>query len=193
MNFLKDGIFTVEAQDVNCPFIQPEIGITPTPATDMKSGTVYVLARVREGGGVFSLGNYRHRLHALAITTGAEKYGGPAEIKAAGFDGLRELPRAGLLLANGQVFLTWGSSCDVKPYHGWVMASDQRTLAQTGVLNTSPGAGESGIWQSDMGPAADERGNVYVATGNGKFDVSGPSREYGTACSSCGWKGKSRW
>jgi hypothetical protein len=41
------------------------------------------------------------------------------------------------------------------------------------MLNTSPDAGEGGIWQSDNGPAADEQDNVYVATGNGKFDAPG--------------------
>jgi len=97
-------------------------------------------------------------------------------IAKSGFDSLRELPRAGLLLANGQVFLTWGSSCDVGPYHGWVMAYDARTLKQTAVFNTSPSASESGIWQSDNGPAADEQGNVYVATGNGRFV---PGRDFG--------------
>ena len=67
---------------------------------------------------------------------------GPVEIQAKGFDALRELPRAGLLLANAQVYLTWGSSCDVGPYHGWVMSYDERTLKQSAVLNTSPDAEE---------------------------------------------------
>lgn len=171
-NFLdgKSGMRTVPSQDVQCPFIQPEIGITPTPVIDLPSGTVYVLARTKERG------RYVQRLHALAITTGVEKFGGPVEIKADGFDALRELPRAGLLLVNGHVYLTWGSSCDVAPYHGWIMAYDARTLAQTATFNTSPAAEESGIWQSDNGPAADEQGAVYVASGNGKFD---PGLNYG--------------
>jgi len=132
------------------------------------------------------------KLHALALTTGAEKFGGPVEIKASvkgrgaessggvvSFNPLRELPRAGLLLVNGSVILTWGSSCDVSPYHGWVMAYDARTLAQKAVLNTSPDAQQSGIWQSDTAPAADEDGNIYIATGNGDFDVAGGGRDYG--------------
>jgi hypothetical protein len=79
------------------------------------------------------------------------------------FDPLLENPRAALLLVNGNVYLTWGSSCDEGPYHGWVMAYDARTLAQVAVFNTSPDADESGIWQSDAGPAADSDGNVFVA------------------------------
>jgi len=90
-----------------------------------------------------------------------------------------ELPRAALLLVNGQVYLTWGSSCDVGPYHGWVMAYDARTLAQTAVFNTSPDAEESGIWQSDNGPAADDQGNIYAATGNGVFSAAANGRDYG--------------
>jgi len=177
-NFLdsKAGIGTVPAQDVACPFIRPEIGITPTPVIDLPSGTLYVLARTKENSGLFKETRYVQKLHALAITTGAEKFGGPKAIDASGFDSLRELPRAGLLLSNEQVYLTWGSSCDVDPYHGWVMAYDARTLAQTAVFNTSPAASRSGIWQSDNGPAADEKGNIYVATGNGKFD---PGRDFG--------------
>jgi hypothetical protein len=170
------GIGTVAAQDVACPFIQPEIGITPTPVIDLPSGTLYVLARTKEDPGLFSSNRFVQQLHALAITTGAEKFGGPVKIEASGFNPLRELPRAGLLLSRGQVYLTWASSCDVAPYHGWVMAYDARTLAQTAAFNTSPDASESGIWQSDNGPAADDQGNVYVATGNGKFD---PGRDFG--------------
>jgi hypothetical protein len=52
-------------------------------------------------------------------------------------------------------------------------------LRQTAAFNASPDAAESGIWQSDNGPAADEQGNVYVATGNGKFTVAAGGRDYG--------------
>ena len=178
VNFLdaKRGIATVAAADVQCPFIRPEIGITPTPAIDLASGTIYVLARTKESRGMFKPDRYVQRLHALAVTTGREKFGGPAAIQAPGFDPLRELRRAGLLLVRGQVYLTWASSCDVGPYHGWVMAYNSGTLAQTAVFNTSPTASESGIWQSDNGPAADQEGRVYVVTGNGEFD---PGRNYG--------------
>ncbi len=164
----------VPAGDVACPFIAPEIGITPTPVIDLETGTLYVLARSLERGA------YRHKLHALAITTGVEKYGGPVEIAPPpNFSPVHELPRAALLLVKGNVVMTWGSSCDVQPYHGFVMAYDARTLARKAVLDVAPQAGESGIWQSDMGPAADDEGNIYVATGNGKFTAASGGRDYG--------------
>lgn len=181
VSFVKPdaGISTVRADTTDCPFIKPEIGITPTPVIDVGSGTIYVLARTVQGSGPRSSEHYAQQLHALSLTTGQEKFGGPVEINAPGFDALRELPRAGLLLTGGQLILTWASSCDVKPYHGWVMAYDQHTLAQTAAFNTSPSAGEAGIWQSDTGPAADDQGNIYVATGNGKFTAAAKGHDYG--------------
>ena len=181
------GVSTVPAQDVHCPFIMPEIGITPTPAIDLSSSTIYVLARTKENGA------YVQKLHALDITTGAEKPSSPVTIEAlvpgsgkgsvngmVRFDPLRENPRAALLLAGGQVYLTWASSCDVGPYHGWIMAYDAHTLKQTAVINTSPDGGEGGIWQADAGPAADDQGNVFAATGNGDFTMTtAGGRDYG--------------
>jgi hypothetical protein len=93
------------------------------------------------------------------------------------------------LLVNGKVILTWASSCDVGPYHGWVMAYDARTLAQVGVLNTSPDDEQSGIWQGDTGPCADVEGNLYVATGNGKFDAAEGGRDFGDSVLKLGLTG----
>jgi hypothetical protein len=62
------------------------------------------------------------------------------------------------------------------------MAYDAQTLAQTAVFNTSPDSEESGIWGGDTGPAADDQGNVFVSTGNGKFDAaSANGRDYGNS------------
>ena len=81
VSFLKDGSSTVPARDAACPFIQPEIGITSTPVIDPETGTLYVLARTRDRSGLLDY-RYAQRLHALAVTTGVEKFGGPTEIQA---------------------------------------------------------------------------------------------------------------
>jgi hypothetical protein len=188
----KAGIKTVAARDVNCPFIIPEIGITSTPAIDPASNTIYILARTKESRGFFVSDEYVQKLHALDVATGAEKFGGPVTIRASvdgkgagsskgkvAFDPLRENPRAALLLASGNVYLTWASSCDVPPYHGWVMAYNAHTLAQTAVFNVSPDAQEGGIWLGDTGPAADDQGNLFVPTGNGTFDAASGGRDFG--------------
>jgi hypothetical protein len=186
------GVTPVAEQDVRCPFISPDIGITSTPVIDEASRTLYVLVRTAETDRDGTKRFYQ-RLHALDAATGLEKPGSPVLIRASvpvtslfglfsspvNFHALLENPRAALLIASGNVYLSWASSCDVGPYHGWVLAYDARTLKQTGVFNTSPDSSESGIWQSDAGIASDAGGAVYAITGNGKFDASRGGRDYG--------------
>ena len=185
------GITVPSEGVVQCPFIQPDVGITSTPVIDLKTGTLYVLARTMIRHKVSDDEFFQH-LHALAITTGAEKFGGPKLItasvpgKGAGtvkgqvaFDPQKENPRAALTLANNAVYLAWASSCDVDPYHGWVIAYDAQTLAQKAVLNVNPDGSEAGIWLSDTGPAVDTDGNLFVPTGNGTFDAASGGRDYG--------------
>jgi len=185
------GVVPLSEDVVACPFIRPEVGITSTPVIDLKTGTLYVLARTMIRHKV-SDDEYFQHLHALAITTGVEKFGGPKLItasvpgKGAGsdkgqvaFNAQRENPRAALTLANGNIYLAWASSCDVDPYHGWVMAYDANTLAQKAVLNANPDGSEAGIWLSDTGPAVDADGNLYVPTGNGTFDAGSGGNDYG--------------
>ncbi|HVH70681.1 MAG TPA: pyrrolo-quinoline quinone [Candidatus Dormibacteraeota bacterium] len=187
----KRDVVPVSERDVQCPFIRPEVGITSTPVIDLDSGTLYVLARTMISH-TFGESQYFQHLHALAITTGVEKFRGPKLIAASvpgrgdgaangqvKFDPLRENPRASLLLDNGSVYLSWGSSCDVAPYHGWVMAYDAETLAQKAALNVTPDGSEGGIWASDTGPAVDTDGNIYVPTGNGTFDAASGGHDYG--------------
>jgi hypothetical protein len=180
------GITTVSSADVSCTDLIPEIGITSTPAIDPASGTLYVLAKTKENG------KYAHRLHALDVTTGAEKFGGPVlikgRIKGTGdgsvngfvyFNPLREAQRPGLLLQNGQVYIGWASHCDIGPYHGWVMSYNATTLAQTAVYNSTPNGGLAGFWASGSGLAGDASFNTYVATGNGTFDADSNGLDYG--------------
>lgn len=187
----KRNITTLSGDELQCPFIRPEVGITSTPVIDRPSGTLYVLARSKVRHAL-SDDEYSQSLHALAITTGVEKLGGPKVISAsvAGrgrgaqngqvrFDPLYENPRASLLLTNNAVFLTWASSCDEGPYHGWIMAYDPQTLAQKAVLNVTPDGEEGGIWASDTGPAADSEGNIFVPIANGTFNGASGGRDYG--------------
>jgi len=191
VNFLdkQHDIDSVSSWGIQCPLIAPEVGITSTPVIDLPSGTLYVLARTRVVHTIHD--EFYQHLHALAITTGVEKFGGPVRIEAsvpgkgAGsengqvrFNTYRENPRASLLLSNGVVYLSWASSCDIDPYHGWIMAYDAHTLAQKAVLNVTPDGNEGGIWESDTGPAADASGNVFVPTGNGKFDAGSGGRDF---------------
>src|SRR5262249_26804150 len=76
INFIDKsrGMRLVSEDMVGCPFIRPEVGITSTPVIDLKNGTLYVLARTMIPHKVGDDEYFQH-LHALAITTGVEKFG----------------------------------------------------------------------------------------------------------------------
>jgi hypothetical protein len=183
---LSQGITTVSSGDVGCTDLIPEVGITSTPVIDSSTSTIYVLAKTKENG------KFVQRLHALDVTTGTEKFGGPkvitARVRGTGdgsnngvikFDPLREAQRPGLLLQNGAVYIGWASHCDIGPYHAWVMSYNASTLAQTGVWNSTPNGGLGGVWQSGTGLAADLTFNVFLATGNGTFDANQGGKDVG--------------
>src|SRR5208337_1481733 len=161
----------------------PQIGITNTPVIDRlrgPHGTIYFVAMTKD-----SSGKYHQRLHALDLTTGAEQFGGPAEITATYpgsgdnsqngqviFDPAKYAERVGLLAYGGKIYLAFTSHCDSRPYTGWLMAYDALTLAQTSVLNVTPNGNEGAIWMAGAGLAADPQGNIYFLDGNGTFDTT---------------------
>jgi hypothetical protein len=180
VSMLASGEITSDTH--SCNQVTPSIGVTSTPVIDRAAGThgvMYVVAMSRDGSS-----NYHQRLHALDVTTGAELFGGPKEISATypataggaatSFDPGAYAERAALLLVNGVVYTSWTSHCDNQPYHGWIIAYDQTTLAQRSVLNVAPNSGGAGpaIWMAGSGPGADAAGNIYLLTANGAFETT---------------------
>ncbi len=156
------------------------IGIVGTPVIDSATNTIYLVAR-----SVKTDNTFQQYLHALDITTGAERPNSPVLISAsvAGtgsgnvggfitFNSQTQNQRAGLLLLNGIVYITWSSHCDWGPYHGWVMGYDKTSLQQQIIYNDTPNGYNGGIWMSAAAPSADESGNIYLATGNGSVGVT---------------------
>jgi hypothetical protein len=88
------------------------------------------------------------------------------------FDPAVQLSRPGLLLANGNVYVAFGSYSDVGAYHGWIFAYDATSLAQTAVFTTTPNGARGAIWGSGCGLAVDAQGSVYAAVANGTFSES---------------------
>jgi len=160
----------------------PEIGITSTPVIDLSSGTIYVDTFTREAGPTDA--PFVHRLHALDLGTGSEKFGGPVLVQASvsgtgpGNDGSGQVPfnaffqlnRPGLLLLNGAVYLAYASYDDAGDFHGWILGYNAQSLQLLAAFNTTPNGSEGGIWQSGAGLAAGSEGDIYCLTGNGTFD-----------------------
>ena len=179
-SFLGNGVVPVPEGDVGST-IFPVIGITGTPAIDPNTGTLYVVAFTKENDT-----DYVQRLHALDITTGAEKTGSPVVIQAS-FPGTANpndgqghvtflpkihLQRSALLLLHGTVYIAWTSHGDNDPqeYHGWIMGYDANTLQQKFVWNSTPNGKQGSIWQSGAGLSADDDGNMFAITSNGDFN-----------------------
>ena len=172
-----NGIPVSSSADLNCTDLVPEIGVTGTPVIDATTGTIYLVAKSKVGA------TFYQYLHAIDLSTGAEKFGGPVNIQAtfpgtAGdgngttltFNTMLQNQRAALLLENGHVVIGWGSHCDNNPWHGWVMSYSASTLAQEAAYNTSPDGYGNGVWMAGNGLAADPSGNIYFATGNGTWN-----------------------
>jgi hypothetical protein len=164
--------------------VYPNIGITGTPVIDPATNIMYVLVRTAETSS--GVTHYFQRLHALDITTGGEMLGGPVAVTGAvpgtgagsnhgivTFNTLHENNRPGLVLANNNIYIGYSGSA-----HGWIMAYNAQTLAQTAIFNTTPNGVLGGVWASGNGLAVDSSGNLYASTGDGTFDANTGGPDY---------------
>jgi hypothetical protein len=172
----------------------PIVGITSTPVINLNTNTIYAVVRTQETSGTTV--NWVVRLHALDITSGAEKPGSPAVIcsqtgnagcslngSAATFGPHHQQSRPGLLLVPEAGFpqgvLVVGFSGD----SGWVLAFDPTSLKLLAAFFTDdekshspsktpgiPGEGHAGIWGAGGAVVADTSGNIYAVTGDGFWD-----------------------
>ena len=169
------GASTVSPDDAGgCEDLVPEIGITGTPVIDPATLRLYVVVSTKET--VNGATSFYQRLHAVDLSTGQEASPpmvitgpppGNAKTGVATFDPVLNNQRGALLLANGQVYVTWASHCDYGAYFGWLMSFDKATLQPTAYWTPVPYSSEGGIWMSGGGPSTDSSGDLYVPVGNG--------------------------
>jgi len=171
-SFLSTGVTAVPAADLQ---ISSQTGILSTPVIDPVRQVIYVVAATKEPNATIQ---YPHRLHELSLTTGAEILA-TQPITHANLPSMMKFQRPGLLLANGMVYVAFGSVEDRTPYHGLLFAFDAITLAQEAVFDVAPTLSSGGIWMSGAAPAADENGNIYISTGNMGYSTTRGLNDFG--------------
>jgi hypothetical protein len=145
-----------------------------TPVIDITSKTLYIV------GFTHTTDGFKHfKLHALDISSGLEKSNSPVEIQGSvfgngtasvngilNFNPADHYQRPGLLLLNGNIYIAFGGRGDLVNAHGWVFSYNANTLQFNSVLSTSPDVNLTSIWQGGTGLAADNKGFIYLHTGN---------------------------
>ncbi|HEY8926528.1 MAG TPA: hypothetical protein VIU64_19230, partial [Polyangia bacterium] len=167
-----------------CVNTQPLIGISSTPVIDPATNTMYVTAK-RNASGVF-----KYMLHALDLTTGADKPNSPVDmgLDAGGqplavngtgdgntsgkivFDPIKHQNRIGLTLSQGVLTVGFASHCDQNNYHGWVLRFDVTSspIRPLTPFMTNPNTGHGGLWQGGGAFPVDATGNLYMVSGDGR-------------------------
>jgi outer membrane protein assembly factor BamB len=155
----------------------PNIGITSTPVINLASRRMFVMTYT------FESGNPVYRVHKLALTTLNDVIppvvvtgtGRLADGSSYTFDSVVSRQRAGLLLANNNVYAAFAGFCDVSAdiSRGWVLGWRANTLTPLQNNELTVKATESpnnffltGIWMSGFGLASSLAGDIYFVTGN---------------------------
>lgn len=130
-------------------------GIISTPVIDRATNTLFAVGFVQP---------LQHILVALNLATGAIRYTRPLDPPSS--IPATQQQRGALAINAGMIYVPFGGLYgDCGQYHGWVVAAE----AATGGIKASyqvPTQREGAIW-GPPGPAIDDNGDLYVATGNG--------------------------
>jgi hypothetical protein len=171
----------------DCGDLVPGAGILGTPVIDPGTQTMYLVAETKDSAG------FHHGLHAIDLTTGAEKFGGPVPISptAAGsganstngtvqFDPKTHYQRCALLLAGGVVYIGIGSDAETdSDNHGWIVGYGASDLMPKMTFCASPDDNWVSLWQTGGGLSSDAAGYVYAETANGTFDANTGGNDWG--------------
>jgi hypothetical protein len=177
----------------NACTIYPLLGITGTPVINQATNTMYFIARTAEGSSTNP--NYVARIHGLDITTGVDKITPyticsvpfstgqmGCQLQTGIFNPLGDGQRPGLLLepttgfSQGVLWVGFSGQ-------GMMLAFDASNLNALADWTATPHpkntTGGGGIWGSGGGVSGDANGNVFVAVGDGTFDVNVGGNNYG--------------
>jgi len=194
----------------DCGAIKPYVGILGTPVIALSgvgAGTMYLVAETQDTQPCTppctGPSNWYHWLHALDITTLAEKTGYPIRVyppppyqNSATFFSENHIQRPGLLYVSPNVYIAFSMMDGIKTPlpEGWILGYNTTTPSTApNYFSTTAGAAGSaggGIWQGGAGLAyglnkggTGGKNLIYFNTGNGDFVQSGTQLN---VCTSCG-------
>ncbi len=199
-SLIPSGSAPITQKDVASGDILGDLALTETPVIDSATGTLYVIATIKNPN---VSPQFQQLLYALDVKTGQNKVSASPTIVTASFPGtyvppsssdkdpvtssnpglipfspLHEHLRGSMALytdpntGKKTIFCIYASHSDESPYYGEILGFDATTLQVVKQFNDLPNstAGAGGLWQSGAGPAMDAAGNLFVMTGNGDFD-----------------------
>ncbi len=182
---LSNFVGSASTYDANA--VGARLGIAGTPVIDTTQNAMYLVAHGVENGVA------KQWLHALDLTTGADKPGSPLAIALPltlsgqdfSFAANNQFQRVGLAQSQGKVIVSWGGIGDLNAYRGWLMVYDSSTLQQVAYFCTTCGFSSSGqtllgggIWQSGRAPVIDTNGKIVFFVGNGRINSFQSGRIY---------------
>ncbi|KAG6007584.1 hypothetical protein E4U21_005782 [Claviceps maximensis] len=166
-----------------CVDINPTVGVTATGVIDPATDTLYLTAKTylnQDVAGAQGRPNGRYYVHALDVNDLSERPNFPVDLEGLTarnnadrmFQGGIHHQRPALLHTGNFVYAGFASHCVQYNFTGWIIGWDKTSgkivekwaTEGQGVPNTVAGGG---IWMSGGGIASDDRGSVFLATGNG--------------------------
>lgn len=158
----------------------PTVGINGTPAIDLLTSTLYVIAYIQDPA---HSNQPEYYVHALDLRTLTDKIA-PRLVTAShnlsnntpfSFQAAYQRQRPGLLLENGNLYAGFGSFCDFGGANsrGWVLGWQAGTLTPLPAndLNNSQINDNmylSSVWESGFGLVGAD-GNLFFTTGNSDY------------------------
>ncbi|KAG6230812.1 hypothetical protein E4U34_007648 [Claviceps purpurea] len=170
--------------DLNgCVDVNPTVGITATGVIDPATDTLYLTAKTyldQSVAGAQGKPNGRYYVHALNVNDLSERPNFPVDLEGLiasntgdrMFQGGIHHQRPGLLHTGNFIYAGFASHCVQYNFTGWIIGWEKTSgkivekwaTEGKGVPNNVAGGG---IWMSGGGIASDDKGSVFLATGNG--------------------------
>ena len=147
------------------------VGVFSTPAVDVSNGWIFFVTL--NNSHVFKLwkvnlltgatiGSSSVLTASVSPSTAPDAVGGTLT-----FAGSEQQQRTGITIANGNVYVGFGSANDQSPWHGWIMARKETDLSDVGDFCSTINTVGGGLWMSGSGFAVLPNGNLIAVTGNG--------------------------